>query len=95
MNYPELQKLTYSELQTLSEKVIHLLRVKKRNQKKAISHTEVKEADLIKINGHKEGCLYTVERTNKFRVVAREMNTGVVYNVPYSSVEIITQKQLQ
>ena len=95
ITYEQLRELPYNDLLELNSKITHLLRVKNRKQKKLIPPTEVKEGDVIKINKHKEGCIYKVERTNRTRVTAREMNTGIVYNVPYSSVEIITQKQPQ
>ena len=86
MNYSELEKMSVSELRSLNETVVSMIKLK-RNMESAVKKVGLRAGMMVKVNHPKlAGMELSINKINRTKVTVSLMS-GATYIVPISLIE--------
>lgn len=86
MNYSELEKMSVSELRSLNETVISMIKLK-RNMESAVKKVGLRTGMMVKVNHPKlAGMELSINKINRTKVTV-SLRSGATYIVPISLIE--------
>lgn len=86
MNYSELEKMSVSELRSLNETVVSMIKLK-RNMESAVKKVGLRAGMKVKVNHPKlAGMELSINKINRTKVTV-SLKSGATYIVPISLIE--------